>query len=226
MKFVKNSILTSLLLLSQQSVLPNPQQHPFSPCSTDMPVVVTVENNLEDVLDLIFPSHIQTDIPTHSTTLRIKDQPLTAMHDKQYTNNCITKLSEIIHKVKVNGIPLKKGEATTINVQSDTPLLISITDDSCALLQYAIENNFIHQLPYMVQLCAKAYNKTHSFFNSTPIFEILIEVDKLKNEILEDLDNPVINFYDILDLVANRVNEPEHIKWRLDGYKNPVIQIV
>ena len=72
---------------------------------------------------------------------------------------------------------------------------------------------------------AQVYRNTVGLFGGKCEIEIVIDADKLRNDLIENPEKPVISFYKILDEVIKRMDEPERFKYSGSMY-NPVIQII
>lgn len=130
MKFVKHCLLTTLVFCTSQQA--NPQQ-PFSPCSTDMPVIV--QNNFSEAMSDICGC-LQTDIPQSSPLASEShtSQNSSSHHASKYD---ITKYTDVT--IEVNNKVLHQGQRMTINVSDKQPLIIRVKSDLWSIINYLME---------------------------------------------------------------------------------------
>jgi len=85
----------------------------------------------------------------------------------------------------------------------------------------AYEENKAYILAKYAQACRDAAD----MFGGKCRIEIIINADKLRNDLIENPETPMISFYKILDEVMKRMDEPDRFKYNGSMY-SPEIQII
>lgn len=253
MKFVKKCLLIIAFASPQCGILASPQQ-PFSACQSDRVVYVNnnIKEVLSDLCvscqtDLpraqvaqpvdtttttqrtgnnceqlsIDPEEISILINgqplEHDTTMRVnisdnKPLSISLKSSTWYLMNLLSKLNVVD---KIQSSMADKIKSFTTSVLNNTYCFF--TDDSA-------EQVYERNKAAILSTYMNTYKNTFGLCGGECTINIVIDEQKIQ-EVIEDIANPTVNFYDVLDVVLTRLNEPEHVTFS-GGYYHPVITIV
>lgn len=255
MKFVKKCLFIIAFVSPQRDIMASPQQpvspcQSDAPrvvifqndiedvlsdlccsCQTDIPRAQTIHpidstnptqkisNNCEQLG--INPEEISIFINNklleHGTTTRVNigDNAPLNISLKSSTWNLMNLLSRLNVIDKIQSSMAEKIKSFTTGILNNTYCFF--TDDSAE--QIYERNKATYLRAYL-----KAYKNTFGLFGGECTINIVIDAQKIQ-EVIEDIANPTVNFYDVLDVVLTRLNEPEHVTFS-GSYYHPVITIV
>jgi len=249
MKCIQKCLLISAALLAPLGLFAEPQA-PFSPCSTD----VVVHNDFPDAMrelshfftDEAQTKSVKTDVDTANDStvddgtdhemshiaIKVNEKPLP--HGENFALNVTEgkplKITLIGPVRTMLGYLIKfdlLGEVENPAINKIKQWTTSIIANTYGWMNKDVNAEQIYEKNKASILAAYAriYRNTVGLFGGKCEIEIIINADKLRNDLIENPEKPIISFYKILDEVIKRMDEPDRFKYSGTMY-NPVIQII
>lgn len=144
------------------------------------------------------------------------------MSNKAHVTICLTSSTwNVVNLINQLGIADKVQSPVSDTIKSFTTTLINNT--YCLFASDDANQVYERNKSVILKAYMSTYKNTFGLFGGTCTVQIVIDADKIQEYV--DPENPIVNFYDILDIVLFRLNEPEHVIVG-GSYYNPVISII
>ena len=214
MKCVKKCLLLAAFI-STQTNIPNYQQ-PFSPCQSDCKKI-TIENNFNSVMMELFLT-ARSDMRTQSAlaigicpddiAISVNGKKLLHganmsldMSNKAHVIICLTSSTwNVVNLINQLGVADKVQSPVSDTIKSFTTTLINNT--YCLFANDNADQVYERNKSVILKAYMNTYKNTFGLFGGTCTVQIVIDADKIQEYV--DPENPIVNFYDILDIVLFR----------------------